>query len=186
MKDRTTRTSKLLSLVLRHQPEKIGITLDREGWVSVSELLHALETHGFQLTLGELQEVVRANDKQRFSFSPGGSFIRASQGHSVKVKLSYKPEPPPPVLYHGTVGRFLSSIKEQGLVKGQRHHVHLSEQQETAGAVGQRYGQSVVLMIASDEMHRDGHVFLRSANGVWLTDHVPVRYITFRDAADRR
>ena len=185
MKDRHTRVSKFLSLVLRHRPEKVGVTLDREGWVSVSRLLQAFEEHGLHLTPEELQEVVRTNDKQRFSLSPDGSLIRASQGHSVDVELGYEPGRPPPVLYHGTAERFLPSIREHGLVRGRRHHVHLSEQEETAAAVGRRYGKPVVLIIASGEMHGDGHPFFRSANGVWLTEHVPVRYVTF-GGGDRR
>ena len=181
MKDRHTRVSKFLSLVLRHQPGKVGITLDREGWVSVPRLLDACEAHGLRLSLDELREVVRSNDKRRFSFSPDGLSIRANQGHSVEVELGYEPEPPPPVLYHGTAERFLPSIRKQGLLKGRRHHVHLSEQEETASAVGRRYGRPVVLSIASGEMHADGHLFFRSANGVWLTEQVHVRYITFGD-----
>lgn len=185
MKERHVRISKFLSLVLRHKPEKVGVTLDREGWVSVSRLLEALQAHGLRLTLDELREVVGANDKRRFSFSPDGLSIRASQGHSVKVELGYEPSEPPPTLYHGTAERSVRSIREQGLLKGSRHHVHLSEQQETAAAVGRRYGRPVVLGIASGAMHADGHLFFRSANGVWLTEHVPVRYITFGDEERR-
>jgi putative RNA 2'-phosphotransferase len=181
MKGRTVRISKFLSLVLRHRPEEVGITLDREGWVSVSELLRAFEAHGLPLTPEELREVVGTNDKQRFSFSPDGLLIRANQGHSLNVELGYEPVAPPPVLYHGTAARFLTSIMREGLLKGRRHHVHLSEQRETAAQVGGRYGKPVVLNIASGEMHSDGHQFFRSANGVWLTAHVPVRYIAFRD-----
>lgn len=179
MKDSNTRASKFLSLVLRHQPEKVGITLDREGWVSVSALLDALGKHGLHLTPDDLRALVRANDKQRFTISPDGLFIRANQGHSVEVELGYEPKTPPPVLYHGTAERFLSSIRQQGLSRGRRHHVHLSEQRETATAVGRRYGKPVVLSIASGEMHREGHRFFQSANGVWLTEHVPSRHITF-------
>jgi putative RNA 2'-phosphotransferase len=182
MRDRAIRISKFLSLVLRHQPEKVGLTLDNEGWVSVSELLPAFEAHGLPLTLGELQEVVRSNDKKRFSFSPDGLFIRASQGHSVTVELGYEPKLPPPILYHGTAGRFLSSIRQQGLIKGRRHHVHLSDNAETAEAVGRRYGKPVVLRIASERMSKEGYLFFRSDNGVWLTESVPAEYITFRDA----
>jgi putative RNA 2'-phosphotransferase len=181
MKDRNVRISKFLSLVLRHKPEEVGIKLDAEGWVAVSELLQAFEAHGTRLTLEELQEVVLTNDKKRFSFSPDGLFIRASQGHSVQVELGYEPLQPPTFLFHGTAQRFLPSIEQNGLVKGRRHHVHLSELRETAHAVGTRYGKPVILKIASEEMHKDGHPFFRSANGVWLTEHVPVRYITFRD-----
>jgi putative RNA 2'-phosphotransferase len=185
MKERHVRVSKFLSLVLRHKPEKVGVELDREGWVSVSRLLQALEAHGLPLTPDELREVVRANDKQRFSFSPDGLSIRASQGHSVKVALGYEPSEPPEALYHGTAERFLPSIRRQGLLKGSRHHVHLSEQQATAVAVGRRYGRPVVLTIASGAMHADGRQFFRSANGVWLTEHVPARYITFGDEERR-
>jgi putative RNA 2'-phosphotransferase len=184
MKDRHTRASKFLSLVLRHQPGKVGLTLDREGWVSVSRLLQALAAHGLHLTTDELQEIVRANDKQRFSLSPDGLLIRANQGHSVEVELGYEPTQPPPVLYHGTAERFLASIKRQGLLRGQRHHVHLSEREETATEVGRRYGRPVLLRIASGEMHADGHLFFRSANGVWLTEHVPTRYIAFQGGDD--
>jgi putative RNA 2'-phosphotransferase len=182
MGDRDTRVSKFLSLVLRHRPEKIGVTLDHGGWVAVPDLLRALGEHGLPLSPEELREVVRTNDKQRFALSPDGSRIRASQGHSVEIDLGYEPAMPPAALYHGTAERFLPSIKEQGLVKGRRHHVHLSERGETALAVGRRYGRPVVLEVASGAMHAQGHEFFRSANGVWLTEHVPARYITFGDA----
>jgi putative RNA 2'-phosphotransferase len=185
MKERHVRVSKFLSLVLRHEPERVGVTLDLEGWVPVSRLLEALGAHGLRLTPEELREVVHTNDKQRFSFSPDGLSIRASQGHSVEVELGYEPSEPPPTLYHGTAERFLPSIRRQGLVRGRRHHVHLSEQGATAVAVGRRYGRPVILSIASGAMHADGHLFFRSANGVWLTEQVPARYITFGDDARR-
>lgn len=185
MKDRHVRISKFLSLVLRHQPGKVGLTLDREGWVNVSDLLAALEAHGRRLTLEDLREVVRSNDKRRFSFSPDGLKLRASQGHSVEVELGYEPSEPPALLYHGTAERSVPSIREQGLLKGRRHHVHLSEQEATAVTVGRRYGRPVVLEIASGRMHADGHAFFRAANGVWLTESVPARYITFGDGAAR-
>lgn len=177
MADRTVRVSKFLSLVLRHRPEKIGIALDSQGWVSVSELLKGCREHNFPLTRKELRAVVDTNDKKRFSFSQDGLFIRANQGHSVEVELGYEPAVPPPVLYHGTAERFLPSIERHGLMRGERHHVHLSETTETAKAVGQRYGKPAVLKIASAQMREEGYVFFRSANGVWLTEHVPAKYI---------
>ena len=177
MSDRTVRISKFLSLVLRHRPEKIGIKLDRQGWVSVSRLLGACDANGMPLTLEELRRVVSSNDKKRFSFSADGLYIRANQGHSVEVELGYEPVAPPPVLYHGTAERSLPSIKQQGLIKGRRHHVHLSQDMDTARAVGGRYGKPVVLKIESARMHEDGYLFYQAANGVWLTEHVPVEYI---------
>jgi putative RNA 2'-phosphotransferase len=175
--DSLVKTSKFLSLVLRHKPELIGITLDLAGWVSVSELLRACEAHGRRLTLGQLREVVAGNDKRRFSFSEDGQRIRANQGHSLPVELGYSPAAPPGTLYHGTVRKFLPSISAEGLKKGARHHVHLSPDEETARRVGGRRGEPVLIKVESGRMHRDGHEFFRSANGVWLTEHVPPEYL---------
>lgn len=178
-KDKSVKTSKFLSLVLRHNPGLIGITLDSAGWVYVAELLQACRAHGQPITLDELREVVAGNDKQRFSFSEDGRKIRANQGHSVPVELGYAPAAPPEILYHGTVEKFLPSIREEGLKKGSRHHVHLSPDEETAKRVGGRRGKPVILRVESGRMGRDGYEFFRSANGVWLTERVPPEYLIF-------
>jgi putative RNA 2'-phosphotransferase len=184
MKVDVVKTSKFLSLVLRHQPQKIGLTLDSAGWVNVQELLAACNAHGKRMTLAELEAVVRDNDKQRFAFSEDGLRIRASQGHSVEVELQYEPAIPPPILYHGTVKRFLASIKTNGLVKGNRHHVHLSADVNTAENVGNRRGKAIVLEVLSGQMHEDGYQFFLSANGVWMTDTVPPQYLTEQNGDD--
>lgn len=171
------RISKFLSLVLRHEPQKAGLTLDPSGWVDVDALIRGCAAAGVSFTRAELESVVATNDKQRFAFSPDGQRIRASQGHSVDVELDYAPAEPPDVLYHGTADRFLGSIKAEGLLKGQRHHVHLSAVRDTAVAVGQRHGRPVVISIAAKAMHAAGHRFFQSANGVWLVDHVPVQFM---------
>jgi len=173
------RLSKFLSLILRHEPQKVGLTLDAAGWVGVDELLEALARHGRAVTRAALDEVVATSDKKRFAFSDDGLRIRASQGHSVEVDLGYAPATPPDVLYHGTVERFLPSIRQGGLVKGARHHVHLSVDVATATKVGDRRGEAVILTIDAAGMARAGLTFYVSANGVWLTDHVPARFITF-------
>ena len=177
MKQQLVATSKFLSLVLRHRPDVIGIELDAEGWVAVEELLTACAKHGRAISRDQLDDLVRTNDKQRFAFSVDGSRIRANQGHSLPVDLGLVPVEPPELLYHGTVPRFLESIRREGLTKGTRHHVHLSPDVETATKVGQRRGRPIVLMIAAGHMFRDGHKFYRSENGVWLTDAVPPAYI---------
>ena len=178
-KKRTTHVSKFLSLVLRHEPAQIGITLDAAGWVAVRELLEAMAAHRFPVSRDELEEVVRTSEKKRFAFSDDGLRIRASQGHSVEVELGYEPATPPNLLYHGTVDRFLDSIRRSGLLKGQRHHVHLSADRETAEKVGRRRGRPVVLVVRAGEMHHENLAFFRSDNGVWLTEQVPVRYLDF-------
>jgi putative RNA 2'-phosphotransferase len=180
MSNRTIKISKFLSRVLRHKPETIGLSLDKAGWVAVSELLWACERHGFLISRQELEVVVADNDKQRFSFSEDGLRIRANQGHSVEVALGYQPLQPPEILYHGTIERFLASIREKGLLKGRRHHVHLSPDVATAIKVGARRGKPVILMVKSGQMYRDGYIFYQSANGVWLTEHVPAAYIGYQ------
>ncbi|HEX4450535.1 MAG TPA: RNA 2'-phosphotransferase [Kofleriaceae bacterium] len=169
--------SKLISLILRHEPTKFGVELDRAGWTSVESLLAALATHGHAITRTELDQIVVTSDKQRFALSPDGARIRANQGHSIDVELELAPATPPAVLYHGTVDRFVASIRAHGLVKGERHHVHMSADVETATAVGGRRGKPVVLVVDAAKMLADGHAFFRSQNGVWLVDHVPAPYL---------
>lgn len=175
--EQLVRTSKFLSLVLRHRPEVAQLQLDPSGWVLVAELLSGCQRCHRPLTPGQLREVVAKNDKQRFELSADGARIRASQGHSVDVQLGYAPTLPPPVLFHGTASDCLPRILEQGLRKGRRHHVHLSPDATSATRVGQRRGKPVVLQVAARCMHQDGHEFFLSTNGVWLTDHVPPRYL---------
>lgn len=172
--------SKMMSYVLRHKPEEIGIKLDYAGWVDVDELLSALQSHGWDVDGDDLKNVVESNDKKRFSFSEGGTKIRANQGHSIKVDLGLVPEVPPAILYHGTATRFLKSIEQNGITKQSRHHVHLSADTETAVKVGQRHGKCVVLSIGAEMMVNDGIEFYKSDNGVWLTDFVDFDKYVFR------
>src|SRR5215468_7478804 len=154
MDDRAVRISKFLSLVLRHQPEKIGLSLDQSGWASVERLIEASIRRGFDFTREELQNVVDGNDKKRFSLSEDGLWIRANQGHSIEVELGYAGAAPPEILYHGTAERFLTSIKQQGLIRGKRHHVHLSADADVAAKVGRRHGRPVILRVKAGSMHR--------------------------------
>ena len=177
----TTRRSKFLSLILRHQPETAFITLDSAGWVDVDALLGGCARAGRALTRNQLDHIVATNEKKRFEFSDDRKRIRASQGHSVEVDLEYEPAAPPEVLYHGTAIRFFDSIRSEGLKKMSRHHVHLSEDIRTTLAVGGRHGSPDVLTIRAGEMHRAGWAFYHSTNGVWLVDAVPPEYIEFPD-----
>ncbi|MGX1882423.1 RNA 2'-phosphotransferase [Streptomyces sp. NPDC055287] len=174
---RTTKVSKYLAKHLRHQPERIGITLDENGWVEIDTLLRAAAAHGFPITRAELDHVVAANDKQRFAVD--GPLIRASQGHTVQVDLGLPEAEPPAYLYHGTVARSLDAIRAGGLRAMARHDVHLSPDRETATRVGARRGRPVVIAVDAGAMRRAGHVFRVSANGVWLTDSVPPAFLRF-------
>ncbi|GAA1800645.1 RNA 2'-phosphotransferase [Planosporangium flavigriseum] len=173
--------SKRLSYVLRHRPDSVGLTLDRNGWVAVDDLLAALAAHGVRVGRAELDTVLAGNDKRRFAVEAGPDGrdrIRASQGHSIPIDLGLTPVTPPPVLYHGTSAAAVPSIRAEGLRKARRHHVHLSGDLSTAQRVGaRRRGPVEILTVDAAAMAADGHQFYRSANGVWLTDHVPPRYL---------
>ncbi|WP_410209557.1 RNA 2'-phosphotransferase [Aquirhabdus sp.] len=173
-----TEISKFLSFVLRHQPEVIGLTLDREGWANIDDLLVGAIADGKSLSYELIEAVVDGSDKKRFAISEDGTLIRAVQGHSTEaVQRSFPEQVPPPVLYHGTATRFVESIREQGLLAGSRQYVHLSEHQETAISVGKRYGKPIVLKIQALQMQQQGFKFFLSENGVWLTQSVPAQFI---------
>ena len=172
-----TGKSKFLSYVLRHAPGSIGLTLDENGWTGVDELLSKAAGAGMTIDRETLDEIVATSEKKRFTLSEDGTRIRAAQGHSVEVALDLEPIEPPETLYHGTATRFLDSIRAEGLRPGSRQQVHLSANEATATAVGQRHGKPVVLSVAAGEMHRRGHAFFRADNGVWLTDSVPPQFL---------
>jgi putative RNA 2'-phosphotransferase len=157
----------------------VGLKLDEAGWVAVNDLLAALNANGLALTADQLKHVVATNDKKRFAFSEDGKRMRASQGHSIEIDLQYPEQAPPEILYHGTATRFLVGIRTNGLKKMGRHEVHLSAETKVTVQVGARHGKPVLLIIRAGDMHRSGHVFRCSANGVWLVDHVPPEFIDF-------
>lgn len=175
--EKIASTSKFLSLVLRHQPEVIGLTLDANGWADIDELMTLANLKGKRLTRELIEQVVADNDKQRFIISEDGKRMRANQGHSVQIDLALAPQVPPELLYHGTATRFVESVRQQGLLHRERQHVHLSLDRATALNVGTRHGKPIILEVAAKRMHEAGFLFYISANGVWLTDHVPPAYV---------
>lgn len=177
MDKRQVTVSKFLSKCLRHEPELVGLELEPGGWAPIELLLAGAERTGFLISRAELDRVVAEDDKRRFAVDDSGAKIRANQGHSTSVELQLKEVPPPSELYHGTVDRFLPAILAEGLRKMNRHDVHLSADVETAVRVGQRRGRPVVLAIDAARMAADGLTFRLSENGVWLTDHVPPKYL---------
>jgi putative RNA 2'-phosphotransferase len=178
---RKKKISKFLSLILRHEPEIVGLKLEKNGWVPVDNLIKACADHGQPFTPAELREVVETNDKKRFSFDPSGQKIRANQGHSVEVEIEFEKRTPPPVLYHGTAEKNVGFIFAEGLKKMSRHHVHLSADPETARRVGMRYGKPVILRIDTEAMLLENYEFFVSANNVWLTEEIPPNFINLID-----
>lgn len=171
-----TKLSKYMSLILRHKPQVIGITLDEHGWADVNELIAGIAKHNM-FNREILEEIVRTDAKGRYSFNSDRTKIRANQGHSIPVDLELSPLEPPEILWHGTGEKYVSSIDQTGLKPGRRIYVHLSLDEETAKVVGSRHGRPVIYRVRSGEMYRDGLEFFCSVNGVWMTKQVPVRYL---------
>lgn len=172
----TTETSKYISLILRHKPEVIGITLDEHGWANVEDLIAGVgKTHPISREL--LEEIVRTDSKQRYSFNEDATLIRANQGHSIPVDVELPAMEPPEILWHGTGEKYMESIDEKGLLPKSRLYVHLSADEDTARTVGKRHGKLVLYKVLSGKMARAGYSFYRSVNGVWLAKTVPVEYL---------
>ena len=171
-----TKVSRFISLILRHKPETIGITLDAHGWANVNELIKGISKK-YPIDMDILEEIVRTDEKQRYSFNEDHTKIRANQGHSIKVDLGLEAVRPPDTLFHGTGVKYRKSIDEIGIIPKSRQYVHLSEYIITAVEVGERHGIPIVYVIDSRRMYHDGFKFYKSENGVWLTDKVPVKYI---------
>lgn len=170
------KLSVFISLVLRHKPETVGITLDEHGWANVEELLRGINETGRKISMEILEDIVATDNKQRYSFNEDKTLIRANQGHSIPVDVELKEQNPPEILYHGTATRFLNSILNDGLKPMSRLYVHLSKDIETAWKVGKRHGDPVILKINSRDMYKDGYKFYLSENGVWLTEKVDAKY----------
>ena len=177
-----THVSRFLCLILRHKPDEIGITLDEYGWANVEELIKGVSKK-YKFNIDILEEIVRTDEKQRYSFNEDHTKIRANQGHSIPVDVELEAIEPPEYLYHGTAVKYVDSIRETGLIPKSRLYVHLSVDKETAKNVGNRHGMPFVYRVCSGKMYRDGFIFYKSKNGVWLTKSVPVRYLEKRSVA---
>jgi putative RNA 2'-phosphotransferase len=171
--------ARLLSLILRHEPERIGLTLDGQGWANVPDLLRLAKRAGKPFDLDTLSRVVETNDKRRFTLSPDGQRIRAAQGHSLPVDLGLPAVQPPGRLWHGTARDNLPSIFRDGLKPGRRQMVHLSGDRETAQRVGERHGKAVILAVEAGLMFSAGIPFHQADNGVWLVPRVSSEYLAF-------
>lgn len=177
-----TKVSKFISLILRHKPEEAGITLDEHGWANVEELIDGVSKK-YHINLDILEEIVRTDEKQRYSFNEDHTLIRANQGHSIPVDVELEVVEPPEYLYHGTGTKYVESIRRNGLIPKSRLYVHLSEDEETARDVGTRHGKPFIYRVCSGKMYRNGFIFYKSKNGVWLTKSVPVEYLETKTAA---
>lgn len=175
-----TGTSKFISRILRHYPESIAIELDEHGWARVDALIAGIaKTRKFDMEM--LEEIVRTDSKQRYSFNENKTLIRANQGHSIPVDVELEQKIPPDILWHGTGEKYVESINQIGLIPKSRLYVHLSKDIDTARTVGSRHGKPLIYRIDTKSMSAKGYLFYLSANGVWLTKEVPVQYLSTED-----
>lgn len=176
--EKHVKLSRFLSLVLRHKPEEIGLTLDDQGYLPVDELIQGINNTGRMIDKRILDEILSSDDKQRYSYDYTGTKVRANQGHSIEVNLGLQKKTPPTILYHGTSEKFVRAIEKEGLIRKTRTYVHLSKDIETAKDVGSRRGEPVIFEIDTESMIKDDYEFYVSENGVWLTEKVPVQYLS--------
>lgn len=171
------KLSVFISLILRHKPEIIGIKLDDYGYADVNELIEKINNTGRNINIEILEQIVKEDNKQRYSFNEDRSKIRANQGHSINVNVELRELEPPRFLYHGTATRFLDNIKKEGIVSKSRLYVHLSNDIDTAVQVGKRHGVPVVLKINTGKMYENGYKFYLSENNIWLCKYIPFEYV---------
>ena len=172
-----TSQSKFLSLLLRHDPSRLSLTMDSKGWVNVQELIDNSKGNKTEFTLEIIEAIVASDTKQRYAFSDDRLRIRANQGHSLVVDVELTRKAPPKYLYHGTSFNNLGVIKKEGLNKMSRQYVHLSIDADLAKKVGSRHGRPIILRVSTEEMEKSGYEFFISKNEVWLTDNVPPQYL---------
>lgn len=178
MKERENSTGRLLSKILRHEPALAGVRLDRYGWANVDELVKGIQKKQ-SFSRARLEEIVRTDKKERYSFDSSRTRIRANYGHSIPVEPVTPPQEPPEFLWHGSASKFTASIQREGLRPGSRLYVHLSSDLETARTVGERHGTPVIYRVLSGRMFQDGHLFYPLPHGMWMTKAVPRSYLRY-------
>lgn len=181
MKKKEDRLSVFISLILRHKPEVINISLDEYGFAKTNELIPGINSTGREINFDVLKRIVDSDEKHRYSFSEDFSRIRANQGHSLTLNVEMQAAIPPDFLFHGTSEETLPAILQEGIKKMSRQYVHLSELSSTAVSVGKRHGLPVVLVVNSREMYNDGVEFKVSENGIWQVENVPTKYISIKE-----
>jgi putative RNA 2'-phosphotransferase len=179
MQKELVQLSKTISHALRHEPWLYELELDEEGWTSLEALLDSLRRERPRWNNITAREILRINeesDKKRFEVKEGR--IRAFYGHSLPGRLVKEPAEPPEYLYHGTSRNAWEEIRKTGLSPMKRQYVHLSADRETAMAVGQRKDREpLLLVIEALKSYREGTLYYRGNERIWLADRVAAQHI---------
>ena len=174
--------SKEISYALRHAPWEYELEMDEAGFVSLAQLLCAIneeEKYPKVIEKSDILHVMEISDKKRLEIVDDK--IRALYGHSIPMHIKKQEAESPAILYHGTTKRFLSAIKEKGLLPMSRQYVHLSVDTETAMQVGKRHdSEPVILKINAAEAFESGIKFYIGNDKVWLCDKIPLDFISLQ------
>lgn len=175
--EQLVKLSKLLSLMLRHEPSRFGIELDPEGYASLIDVLDAAKQSFENVTAADIRAVVDTieSDKRRFTIVEDE--IRANYGHSLVTKISHQKATPPAKLWHGTTNKALSAISKSGLSPMKRQYVHLTTDKALAQRVGSRRGEPIVITIDAAKASAAGITFYQANNNFWLVDNMPPEFI---------
>uniref|UniRef100_A0A8C5QWE3 2'-phosphotransferase n=1 Tax=Leptobrachium leishanense TaxID=445787 RepID=A0A8C5QWE3_9ANUR len=174
--DPDVHLSKLLSYALRHGAVSLRLPIGSDGFIPISSLLALPQFRSYSQQ--DIERVVSCNDKQRFTLRhsecSGGMEIRANQGHTLQVEVELTPvgEELPHQAIHGTFLRHWPSIRNYGLSRMKRTHIHLSTELpgEGKGVIsGMRNDCEVAIFIDLEKAVADGINFFWSSNHVLLT-----------------
>lgn len=184
---RDVRISKALTQVLRHKAIDLGLSIRPDGFVRMQDLLECKFLSKMGTTVADVEQITLNSDKQRFEIvhDSGELFIRAVQGHSIKIvqdgdllrPLTMEDQDLPEECVHGTYRRHLSAILQNGLIAGGklgktfRNHVHFAPYTmgDTRVVSGMRYDSEVAIWINLREGLRRGIPFFVSKNKVILS-----------------
>ena len=169
--------SKLMSLILRHEPEKFGVVLDAEGYTPMQELLEAIRRERPGVTEADLRTVVATLEPQKQRYSIVDADIRANYGHSLDGKIRHVAAVPPAILFHGTAEKAVAAILASGLRPMARQYVHLTEDRGLALKVGGRHGKPRLIQVDAARAHAEGVLFYRANPSFWLADGVPAKFL---------
>jgi putative RNA 2'-phosphotransferase len=175
-----TKLSKFLALMLRHNPEEFGLSLDDEGFTALDPVWKAIRAkYGNRYDEKDLLTIVEGDERGKKRYEIYQGRIRAMYGHSTP-EVSYPPAEPPEFLYHGTNPKALAAIRKEGLTSQARQYVHMTTNLSNAEVVAKRRTNNpLILKIRAREAYLAGTVFHHAETEHFLAKSIPPQYIDF-------
>jgi putative RNA 2'-phosphotransferase len=177
---------RIMAGVLRHFPEKLGVTMDGHGWVDISEFVEAVggSRSGFQwLRDHHIEAIALTDPKGRYQVD--GGMIRATYGHTIDIRLDDLPLAEIDEFYYPVTEEEIDIILEGGLNPIDRKHVHLSGSMEKAIEAGKvRTEIPLILHIDGKNAREDGVKIYHAGKDVYITDRIDAKYISKAEVSD--